>query len=219
MALDGPNAEAPRVGARSRHRHAAPQGARLRGPDQRLRSCTPAEARGVPLLPRARELRPGRRRRRPAHARHAPGLLRLGLRGRLPPRPSAGRRPRRQGAHDEGAAEPDVRVPAAGPVRDSRRVHRLPRMAADPERPDAARCPEPPPALLQQARVDRELRLAGDAAGGDARRRFGEHDGPAARRRADGARGQRPLLRQLLADARPARDGRPRRFSTRPPRR
>ena len=41
---------------------------------------------GVPLLPRARELRPGRRRRRAAHARHTPRLLRLGLGHRLPPR-------------------------------------------------------------------------------------------------------------------------------------
>ena len=50
--------------------------------------------------------------------------------------------------------------------------------------------------------------VARDAARGDARRRLREHDGPAARRRADGTGGPRPLLRQLLADARPARDRR-----------
>ena len=90
------------------------------------------------------------------------------------------RRPRRQGVLDEGAAQPDVRVSAAGPVRDPGRVRRLPRMAAHPQRSDAAGCPESPPALLQQTRIDRELRLAGDAARGDAGRRFRERDGPSA---------------------------------------
>ena len=192
-------------------RDAAPQGARR----SRCSSATSARraCRRREAFRFFRELvnyDAGRRRRRPAHVRHASGLLRLRFRGRLPPRPPAGRRPRRQGAVDEGAAEPDVRVPAAGPVRDSRRVHRLPRVAAHPERPHAARSPEPPPALLQQARVDRELRLARDAARGDARRRLGEHDRPAARRRADGAGSARPLLRQLLADAGAARHRRPR---------
>ena len=64
---------------------------------------------------------------------------------------------------------------------DPRRVHRLPRVAAHPQRSDAARRPESPPALLQQARVDRELRLAGDPARGDAGRRLRERDGPTAR--------------------------------------
>ena len=162
------------------------------------RGC--AKARGLPLLPRARELRrrpsstpPGSRTTRTSTTSSSDSAVDC-HRDHL-----AGRRPRGQGAVDEGAAEPDVRVPAAGPVRDSRRVHRLPRVAAHPERPHAARRPEPPPALLQQARLDRELRLAGDAAGGDAGRRLGERDGPAARRRADGTGGQRPLLRQLLA--------------------
>ena len=210
---------APRIGVGPGHRDAAPQGAGIRGADRRVRTDAPREAGRLPLLPRVGELRAGRGRRGPAHARHAPRLLRLGFGHRLPPRSPPGRRPRRQGAVDEGAAEPDVRVPAAGPVRDPRRVHRLPRMAAHPQRSDAAGRPEPPPALLQQARVDRELRVAGDPARGDAGRRLREHDGPAAWRRAHGAGGPRPLLRRLLA-RRSCCTARTRaRCSTRPPRR
>ena len=41
--------------------------------------------------------------------------------------------------------------------------------------------------------------VAGDATRGDARRRLGEHHGPATWRRADGTGGQRPLLRPVLA--------------------
>ncbi len=89
----------------------------------------------------------------------------------------------------------------SGPLRDSRRIHRLPRMAAHLQRPNAAGAADAPPALLQQARVDRQLRHAGDAAGGDARRRLGKRDGPTARRRLDRAGSERPLLRPLLADA------------------
>ena len=81
------------------------------------------------------------------------------------------------------------------------------RIPSDRMRRDA---PEPPAPLLQQARVDRELRLAGDAAGGDARRRLRERHGAAARRRADGTGGQRPLLRQCSLDARAARRPTPR---------
>ena len=44
------------------------------------------EAGGVPVLPRARELHPGRRRRRAAHVRHASRLLRLRFGRGLPPR-------------------------------------------------------------------------------------------------------------------------------------
>ena len=51
------HAAAPRIGARSSRRDAAPQGAGVRGPARRLRPCAPAEARGLPVLPRARELR------------------------------------------------------------------------------------------------------------------------------------------------------------------
>ena len=56
-------------------------------------------------------------------------------------------------------------------------------------------------------------------AGGDAGRRLREHDGSPARGRAHGAGGPRPLLRQLLADARPARDRRAGTRSSRRPKR
>ena len=119
------------------------------------------QARGVPLLPPARELRPGGGRRRLADVRHAPGLLR-----RATP-PSTAIAITCWSATDcvkvLTMKEPPSQTFAhllQDLLRDSRRVHRLPRMAAHPERPDAARHPDAPPALLQQARVDRELRVA-----------------------------------------------------------
>ena len=156
-----------------------------------LRACA---RRGVPILPRARELRPAVVAAAGLTLRHASGLLRLRLRRRVPPGPSAGRRPRRQGPDDEGAAEPDVRVHAAGPVRRSRGVHRLPGMATHPS--DRMRRDVQAARHFFNKRVSMvnyvspetrpEEMLVDDSA---------RSDRPSARRRPDRAGGERPLLR------------------------
>ena len=51
VALDRPHAAAPRIGARSGHRDTPPQGAGLRGADQRLRAGASRQAGRLPLLP------------------------------------------------------------------------------------------------------------------------------------------------------------------------
>ena len=119
----------------SGRRHAAPQGAGVRGAGERSRAGEAVEGRRLPVLPVPGQLRAGRRGCRPPVPRHAPGLLRLRLDGRVPPRPPARRRPAGARAVDEGAAQPDVRIPAAGPVRSAGGVRRLPGVAANPERP------------------------------------------------------------------------------------
>ena len=81
--------------------------------------------------------------------------------------------PHGQGALDERTAEPHVRVSPAGPVRSSRRVRCVPRMATDFERSHASKRAKPAKALLQQASLDRELRRTRDTSGGDARHRRG----------------------------------------------
>ena len=93
----------------TRGRDAAPQGVSLRGPAQRRSARASAEGRRLSVLPAARELRPARRGRRPLTLRHASRLLRRRLRRRVPPRSPAWSVAAREGADDEGAAEPDVR--------------------------------------------------------------------------------------------------------------
>ena len=182
---------------------------------------TPRQGRRVSLLPAAGELRRQRpsTRRRLTYDTHLDYFV-ADSADRVPSRPPDGRRPHRQGAVDEGAAEPDVRAPAAGPVRrspaSSSRASSGSGFPATAMRRDIQ---SPAPALLQQARLAGQLRVARDAARGDAGRRLGQRDGPPARRRADRAGGQRPLLRQLLADARAARRRTRGPCSTRPPRR
>ena len=123
---------------------------------------------------------------------------------------SRGRRNARQGAHDAGAAEHDVRARARGPLHRARRVHRVPRVATPWERSRAARSPDTSPASPQPAGLDGELPQLGDATGRDARGRERRRRRPPARGRADGARGRRPFLWRMFADPRAARARRPR---------
>ena len=204
---------------RSRGGYAASQGAMHSRSSSTTSGWPTAEGAGVPVLPRAGELRRGGHRRGHPALRHARRLLRLGFGRGVPPRPPASRRrhvkvlsmkepPARRSRTSSGIS---MRFPA-----NSSRVSNGSASPSDKMRRELQSAPQ---ALFQQARLDRQLRHAGDSAGRDAGRRFGRRDRPTARGRLDRARSERAFLRPHIADRRHTRGGSAARFSTRRPKR
>ena len=154
------------------------------------------------------------------HLRHASRLLRRRFGHRLPPRPPGGRRSARQGAVDEGAAEPHLCPCAGGP---------LPRFPASSSPvSNGSGCPNDRMRRDLQARrrhfFNKRVSIVNyvapdSAARRDARRRLRERHRASTRRGLDGPRSPRPLLWGLLADARAAWLRTPVRCSTARPKR